>query len=50
MEHDDVPRLAVRAPLRSQEPAHKVQLYLGPATIQQTLGTYYHATIGNQGE
>jgi integrase len=36
--------------LRSQEPAHKVQLYLGHATIQQTLGTYYHATIGNQGE
>jgi integrase len=36
--------------LDSQEPPHKVQLYLGHATIQQTLGTYYHALIGNQGE
>jgi integrase len=34
----------------SGEPEHKVQLYLGHATIQQTLGTYYHARIGNRGE
>jgi len=33
----------------SGEPGHKVQLYLGHATIQQTLRTY-HARIGNGGE
>ena len=27
--------------IMSGEPEHKVQLYLGHATIQQTLGTYY---------
>jgi hypothetical protein len=37
-------------PSTAQEPPHKVQLYLGHATIQQTLGIYYHALIGNQGE
>ena len=35
--------------LMSGEPGHKVQLYLGHATIQQTLRTY-HARIGNGGE
>jgi integrase len=34
----------------SGEPEHKVQLYLGHATLQQTLGTYNHVTIGNRGE
>jgi integrase len=36
--------------LRTGEPDHKVQKYLGHATIQQTLGTYNHFLIGNRGE
>jgi integrase len=36
--------------LRTGEVDHKVQRYLGHATLQQTLGTYNHFLIGNRGE
>jgi integrase len=36
--------------LRTGEPDHKVQWYLGHATIQQTVGTYVHFLVGNRGE
>ena len=36
--------------LESGEEPLRVMAYLGHASLQQTLGTYYHARIGNRGE